>query len=161
MIAKNDTFPFKRKEIRGKLTRGLLSNVEEYKTTVEGEEFVDDMEDFREKLKVGLINAKKRGKPQDGDFKKYMREIPTAVWRVTSELIFAGISNDAEYKICFDTPDKGHDYDFVVNDIPCQVKTIILEQKNQQEVVQEIISRKDKLGNGKKVEEEEVKKGNT
>jgi hypothetical protein len=62
MIAKNNTFPFKRKEIRGKLTRGLLSNVEEYKTTVEGEEFISDMEEFREKLKAGLINARKRGK---------------------------------------------------------------------------------------------------
>jgi hypothetical protein len=30
------------------------------------------------------------------NFKKYMKEIPTAVWGVASELIFAGISNDAE-----------------------------------------------------------------
>ena len=55
----NNTFTSKRKEIRGKLTRSLLSNIEEYKMTVKEEELTDDMYEFRKKLEAGLINAKK------------------------------------------------------------------------------------------------------
>jgi hypothetical protein len=61
------------------------------------------------------INAQK-GKPQDNDFKKYMKkDIPAAFWGVNSELIFAGLCNDAGYSVKFDTPDSQHDYDFIVN----------------------------------------------
>jgi hypothetical protein len=149
--------PSKRKEIRGKLTRDILSNVEEYKTTVKEEEFIDDMEEFRKKLEAGLINAK-RGKPQDNDFKKYMKEIPTAFWGVTSELIFAGQCNDDGYGIKFDIPSNGHDYDFIVNEIPCQVKTILSKEKNAEEYIIKMNNRITELRAGKKIKKEEVKK---
>jgi hypothetical protein len=72
LIATNNTFLPKRKEVRGKLTRGLLSNIEKYKTTVPEEEFIDDIKEFREKLEAGITNAKK-GKPQDDNLKVYER----------------------------------------------------------------------------------------
>jgi hypothetical protein len=157
LIATNNTFFSKRKEIRGKLTRGLLSNIEEYKTTVPDEELIDDIKEFGKKLEAGLINAKK-GKPQDDNFKKYMKEIPKAVWGVTSELIFTGLAIDHGYKVYFDIPGKGHDYDFIVNDIPCQVKTILLEEKDSEQDVRKIDNRISLLRIGKKIEEEEVRK---
>jgi hypothetical protein len=164
MIAKNNTFASKRKEIRGKLTRGLLSDVEQYTTSVATADFIEDMEEFQKKLKDGLINAKK-GKPQDEDFKKFMEEVPRVAWAVTSELIFAGMSSDAGYIMYFDVSGQGHDYDFIVNDIPCQVKTILLarnntdqETKKGEQETMRIRNRIHQLSTGKKIEEDEVKK---
>lgn len=120
------------------------------------------MEVFRNKLKDGLINAKK-GKPQDNEFKKFMEEVPRVAWSVTSELIFPGISIDAGYIIHFDVSGQGHDYDFIVNDIPCQVKTVLLtrnntdqESKGEQETMR-IRDRIQQLRTGNTIQEDEVK----
>jgi hypothetical protein len=104
------------------------------------------------------INAQK-GKPQDNDFKKYMKkDIPAAFWGVNSELIFAGLCNDAGYSVKFDTPDSQHDYDFIVNEIPCQVKTILSTEKNIEEYTMKVNNMIAELRAGKKINEEEVKK---
>jgi hypothetical protein len=154
----NNTFPSKRKEIRGKLTRALLTNVEKYKTTVKEDEPIDDIEEFMKKMHEGSINAQK-GKPQDNDFKKYVKkDIPAAFWGVNSELIFAGLCNDAGYSVKFDTPIGQHDYDFIVNEIPCQVKTILSTEKNIEEYTMKVNNMIAELRVGKKINEEKVKK---
>lgn len=56
-IAANSTFPFKRKEIRQKLTGNLISNIEDYKTTVI-EQPIDNIDEFLEKVKAGVISAR-------------------------------------------------------------------------------------------------------
>jgi hypothetical protein len=87
-----------------------------------------------------------------------MKEIPKAVWGVTSELIFAGLAINHGYKVYFDIPGKGHDYDFIVNDIPCQVKTILLEEKNAEQDIRNIDNKISQLHIGRKIEEEEVRR---
>ena len=81
-----------------------------------------------------------------------------AFWGVNSELIFAGLCNDAGYSVKFDTPNGQHDYDFIVNEIPCQVKTILSTEKNIEEYTMKVNNRIAELHAGKKINEEEVKK---
>jgi hypothetical protein len=106
-------------------------------------------------LKAGVINAK-NGKPIDEEFKKYMKQLLISVWSVTSELIFAGASSHYGYKVCFDIAHKGHDYDFMVNENPCQVKTIIPDEQQTKEIGKKVNCRIDELRTYKKIDEEEV-----
>jgi hypothetical protein len=155
-VAYDNTFSFKRKEIRQKLTGNLISNIEGYKTSVI-EQPIDNVEEFLEKVKAGVISARK-GKPMDEDFsKKYVKQLLTAVWSITSELMFAGASSDYGYKVGFDIAGNGHDYDFIVNnDIPSQVKTITPEEQEDIEIYQKINNRIQQLKAGRKISKEEV-----
>jgi hypothetical protein len=154
-IDTNNTFTSKRKEIREKLTRAALTNIEKYKTTLKENDSVDNNKEFEKMINSNLIEAKE-GKPIDKDFEKYIKELRKALWSVISELTFAGLCNDDEHAILFDARNKGRDYDFIVDHIPCQVKTIITEDVDAKQFFTKIGNRINELQNGKMIAENEI-----
>jgi hypothetical protein len=154
-INTNNTFSSKRKEIRGKLTRSILFNLEKYTANVKEDNFIGNMHEFEKMVKVDLLKVKE-GKPTDKNFEKYMKELRKAMWAVISELVFAGICNDNGFTIRFDNQKNGHDYDFIVNNIPCQVKTITTEDENAKQFFEKINSKIIELQRGKLIEEKEI-----
>jgi hypothetical protein len=63
-------------------------------------------------------------KPPDRNFRIYMKKLSEDIRSIISELIFAALSNSSYYKTSFDTsPGPDHDFDFLINSLPVQVKT--------------------------------------
>lgn len=110
-------FKYKSIEVRRKLAQGILSNIFEYATRVKYTETEVLGETEREFLSW-LQQA------PDTKFPVYVEKLSEAVRNVTSELMLAGLCSYNGYKLLFDAcPSDDHDYDFLVNNIPVQVKT--------------------------------------
>jgi hypothetical protein len=146
------TFPSKRKEIRGKLSRKLLFHLDQYKVSIKGD-FPEELQEFVEKLNEAIPNSKNNAKSLDEDFPRYMKELPTVVWSITSELMFAGISSKYGSKVTFDPHADEHDYDFIINGVPSQVKTIIPDESCSRVIEQKINNRLKEWNNGRRIEQ--------
>lgn len=145
---KNDndnTFRHKKKEIKGKLRYGLLSNLEEFKTSYSyknNEEIVVQLEQIPDgervkklqvlpKVKTALpLKEETRKRYKDSIF-QWFKEVSS----INAELMFAGICHRTGHEISFEPPhDKLHDYDFLINGIPVQVKANIIYRDNTDRV---------------------------
>jgi hypothetical protein len=154
--ARNNTFLDKRDEIIKKLSDKLLSNVEVYKNTISfEEEFPSDKKEFLRKVSEKLA-ALKDDKPVKEEFPKYMLQLLKSVYSVTSELIFAGLCSE-NYGLTFEPSGGGHDYDFVIDSVPCQIKTIMPTGAFAKSNLEKIMNRITELKNGKEIQKEEVK----
>jgi hypothetical protein len=155
--ATNNSFGHKSEEIVKKLSDTLLSNVDVYRQRIVfEEEFHSDKKEFLRKVKEKLAALKEDNKPLKEEFSKYINQLLKAVYGVTSELIFAGISSD-KYELSFEPLGGGHDYDFIIDNISCQVKTIMPSGDFAKSNVEKIMNRKVKLQKGKQIQQEEVK----
>jgi hypothetical protein len=95
----NDTFRYKTTEVKRKLTKGLLSQREKISKQI-----------GPKPNEITIIN-------------RYRNIWFKDVWNVTSELLFAAICGESGFGITFDPPTIDHDYDFIVNGYPVQVKS--------------------------------------
>jgi hypothetical protein len=151
--ALEDISPSKRKEIRDKLFGRLLRKIEGYKTTIKMEEaYPDEKEAFIKKANENIKSAK-AAKKIDEQFINFVNELFVAVWSVTSELMFAGILSENAHKLDFDKK-----YDFTLDHIPCQVKSIIPSESSFKETSNRVSHRTYELNNGKIIDETEVRK---
>jgi hypothetical protein len=119
-------FKYKSIEVRRKLAQGILSNIFEYATRVkytETEVLGETEKEFLSWLQQALSKSKPPKSP-DTKFPVYVEKLSEAVKNVTPELMLAGLCSYNGYKLLFDAcPSTDHDYDFLVNNIPVQVKT--------------------------------------
>lgn len=152
---KTNTFSQKASEIKGKLARKALSNVEDYKTTTINHEFVTDQQEFDKQVSSSLSRAK-QGKTIDSDFETYIKELRRTLWSVISELQLAGICQDSGLSVSFIKPNYKIDYDIIIDGIPSQVKSITTEDDNARDFFKRINDRIDRYINGQEIEEYEV-----
>jgi hypothetical protein len=146
-----DISPSKRKEIRDKLFGTLLMKIEDYKTVIKLEgEYPEEREVFLKKLNENIKSAS-IAKKLDDDHAKFTKELLTALWSVNSELTFAGLISEQGNRLRFEKA-----YDFVLRDIPCQVKTFLPEEEENLKITQRISDRTKELWQGKNVEEAEA-----
>jgi hypothetical protein len=141
----NNTFQYKRKEIKGKLRYGLLSNLEKFKISYSyknNEEIVTQFEQTPDgervkklqalpKIKTALpLNEETRKQYKDSIY-QWFKDVSS----INAELMFAGICHTTGHEISFEPPhDKLHDYDFLINGIPAQVKANIIYRGNTDRV---------------------------
>jgi len=116
------------------------------------EQYPEEKEAFLKKVNEN-IKSTKAAKKIDEQFQKFINELFVAVWSVSSELIFAGILSNNSHKLGFDKR-----YDFTLDDIPCQVKTIIPNESSFEETSKKISERIYELDNGKIIDETEVRR---
>lgn len=152
----DNTFQLKKEEIEGKLVEDLLNNIEEYRRSIK-DSFTEDGKQFllnlEREIRAGIA------KPIDTEFyEKYLKQVLIAVWSVISELMFAALSGEYGSKISFETSGGNHDYDFVVKEVPAQVKMIIPEFKTVELDDGKIRQRIRELLGGRQIEEMEVEK---
>jgi len=98
-LKSNDTFRYKTTEVERKLTKGLLSQREKISKQI-----------GPKPNKITIIN-------------RYRNTWFKDVWNVISELLFVAICGESGFGITFDPPAIDHDYDFIVNGYPVQVKS--------------------------------------
>jgi hypothetical protein len=146
-----DISPSKRKEIRDKLFGTLLRKIEDYKTVIKMEdEYPEEREAFLKKVNENMKTASLAKKPDDAHA-KFTKELLTSLWSVNSELTFAGIISEQGNRLRFEKA-----YDFLIRDIPCQVKTILPEEEENLKITQKISHRTKELWQGKNIEEAEA-----
>ena len=147
-----DTSASKRKEIRDKLFGDLLTKIEKYKAVIKmKDEYPEERKAFLKKVNENMKAASITKKP-DKDHERFVKELVTALWSVNSELIFAGLVSEQGYRLKFEKA-----YDFLINDIPCQVKTILPRGEEYQKILHKICNRTRELWQGKNIEELEVR----
>jgi hypothetical protein len=109
--------------VKRKLANGLLSNLEDYAAKV-ADDFPGGTD---EEFLIWLQNSLNKAilpKPPDRNFKIFMKKLSEDIRSINSELMFAALSNYNDYKVSFDTfPGPDHDFDFLINSLPVQVKT--------------------------------------
>jgi hypothetical protein len=122
-IQNSNFLQFKSSDVKQKLANGLLSNIEDYVTKVDDDFPGGTDEEFLVWLQNSL-NKAILPKPPDRNFKIFMKKLSENIRSINSELMFAALSNYNDYKISFDTsPGPDHDFDFLINNLPVQVKT--------------------------------------
>ncbi len=147
-----DISPSKRKEIRDKLFRKLLSKIEAYKTRfLMEEDYPEEKEAFLKKVNENMKHVK-AAKKVDTEFHNLTKELFIAVRSVNSELIFAGILGGKNELGFHKTSD------FTLDNIPCQVKTIIPSESSFKEISRKISDRINGLDVGKIIDETEVRR---
>jgi hypothetical protein len=134
---------YKSGEVRQKLAQGILSNIFEYVTRVEYTRDAEETEQDFLSWFQGALRKSRPPKPADRKYSVYITKLTEALRNVTSELMLAGLCSYNGYELSFDTYSSlDHDYDFLVNNIPVQVKTpspsdgLLSSIKNLEELVQ-------------------------
>ena len=141
MCVKNDkdnTFQHKKKQIKGKLRWRLLTNLERFKTSYDyknNEKIVENLERTPDgervklmqdlpKVKTALPFNKETRKQYEDAIYQWFKEISSII----AELMFAGLCYMTGHDISFEPPphDRLHDYDFLIDRIPVQVKANII-----------------------------------
>ncbi len=114
---------FKSGKLIKKLAEGLLSNVTSYGISINDDFACHNEQEFFIWIQEALKNAAPP-KPSDEKFPIYVKKLSETIRSINSELMFAVLSNQDKNRISFDRcPSADHDYDFLINDIPVQVKT--------------------------------------
>ena len=117
----------KRKEIRSKISKKFLKIFEKYHQSIKYTfEFNNDEELIEwSKLQQNTIPLPKS--KHEPEYKKYIKELTDVLKNINSELMLASLCSQY-YNVYFDIyPSNEHDFDFVMNDIGVQVKTISKE----------------------------------
>lgn len=133
-IPNSNFLQFKSPEVRRKLAKGLLSSIEGYAANITNDFPGGTNEEFLIWLQESLDNMKPP-KLSDKNFGKYMKKLSEDIGSIISELMFAVLSNYNGYKTSFDTsPEPDHDYDFLINNLPVQVKTFNSSEDRQESI---------------------------
>jgi hypothetical protein len=143
----DNTFQHKKKDIKGKLRWGLLKKLEEFKTSYSYKnnaefEHLEDIPDGERIKKINEVLPKvKTAKSVESINQRKDRRYQwfKEVSSINAELMFAGLCSVNGYKISFaphenDKDDASHDYDFLVNDLPVQVKANIIYRGNTERI---------------------------
>jgi hypothetical protein len=120
-----DSFRHKGNEVRYKLTKGLLNQREKINKQFDGDlnenttalnEAVSEWETmFKDKVSNRDILDRADA---------YRQQFNKDIWNVTSKLLLAGFCGVSGFDISFVPPSKEHDYDFIINGYPVQVKSL-------------------------------------
>jgi hypothetical protein len=131
-IPDSNFLQLKSPEVRRKLAKGLLSHIEGYAVKTIDDFSGGTAEEFLTWLQETLDNAG-IPKPPDKKFGRYIQKLSEDTRSINSELMFATLSNCNKYKTTFDTaPEPLHDYDFLINNFPVQVKTFNSSEDRQE-----------------------------
>lgn len=150
-IDKKDTFQHKKKEIRNKLRRGLLTNIEKFKTSYDARknpEILDELDNVPDagtvkrveslpKLKEALPNNNETKLMYDRFMYQWFKEFSSVI----AELRFAALSGEAGFEVSFEPSGGTHDFDFLINNIPIQVKANVIyrgDKARQRRYIEEI-----------------------
>lgn len=129
LIESEDTFRFKAEEVKEKLTIGLLNTREKIIKLLDTNEDANDFNfvqaltsDWRTIIPSSESSNNRKLLKESS---KYMGTWFTNVWNVTSELLLAVVCADNGFIVKFDSSpnEKDHDYDFIVDGLPVQVKS--------------------------------------
>ena len=138
----DNTFQHKQKEIKGKLRRGLLTNLEQFKSSYSyknNEEPFEHIERIQDRDRIRKIAESlpkiKSALPANNQtvkkFNNYMYQWFKEVSSINAELMFAALCSLNGYAVSFvPSGDELHDYDFLINSIPAQVKANIIYRGN-------------------------------
>lgn len=144
---RDNTFQYKKKDIKGKLRRRLLTNLEEFKTSYSyknNEEIFEHLEQIPDgerikkinevlpKVKTAKIVSEQTRRKYDVLWYQWFKEVSSII----AELMFAALCAMTGYKISFvrhedDEDGESHDYDFLVNGVPVQVKAYVIYRSNK------------------------------
>jgi hypothetical protein len=127
LLQSNDTFKHKRSEVKRKLTRGLLKEREKIskQMSIDANNVLNTLvlnwEDIISRFKSKVIDQELRQTSE-----RYRTAWFKDVWNVTSELLFAALCGESGFTITFEpsSKDHDHDYDFVMNGYPVQMKSL-------------------------------------
>jgi len=132
----NNTFQHKKKEMKGKLRRGLLTNVEKFKISYDVKNHMDvfnelDTNPYVDTIrKVEALPKIKEALPIDDETNllksKFMYQWFKEVSSIIAELKFAALSHKAHFEVTFEPSKTTRDFDFSVNNIPTQVKASVI-----------------------------------
>ena len=124
-----ESFKFKRTEIKEQLIRGLLNEREKIEKQIHAvEDNTLQMDALASQLGSVILDFIKS--PLNPDLKQKSEGYRIAwfkvVWNFTSELLFAAHSFESGFNVTFQTRPKeeGHDYDFIVEGYPVQMKSL-------------------------------------
>jgi hypothetical protein len=126
----NDSFKYKTTEVKGKLIKGLLKKRERINRQLDAnasdstilKTLLSDWE-----LRLNDLRNNKSTQKELDEPGVYRTEWFKAVWNITSELLLAAICGENGFNVTFHTPhqdSQDHDYDFIINDYPVQVKSL-------------------------------------
>jgi hypothetical protein len=127
LLQSNDTFKHKRSEVKKKLTKGLLKQREKISKQMSIDtDYVSvlntlalNWEDIIFRFKSKVIDQELRQTSE-----RYRIAWFKNVWNVTSELLFAAVCGESGYTITFEPSSNDHDYDFLMNGYPVQMKSL-------------------------------------
>jgi hypothetical protein len=130
LLKSHDSFKYKTTEVKRKLIKRLLKKREIINMQLDANASDSTvlktlLSDWESRL-THLRNNKSTQKESD-EPGIYRTEWFKAVWNITSELLLAAICGENGFNVTFDTPSQDpqdHDYDFIVNDYPVQVKSL-------------------------------------
>ncbi len=90
---------------------------------------------YKVSLHYGKRFEVKGGKPYDDEFEKFYIKLPTGLWSVIAEVKFPVLASEAGLRVSFH---KKHD--FLIDDLPCEVKAINDEPRGPEHDEQDITS---------------------
>jgi hypothetical protein len=153
-IPQSNFLQFKSPEVRHKLAKGLLSNIEGYAMKIMNDFSGGTSEEFLIWLQ-GSLGKARLPKPPDKNLGRYVKKLSEDIRSIISELMFAALSNYNGYITAFDaSPEPSHDYDFLINNLPVQVKTFNSSEDSQESIQKiEEIERKGSIDSNTLVKE--------
>lgn len=124
LLQSNGTFKHKISEIKKKLTMGLLKQREKISRQT-GYDVDANLNTFLIRWEGIVIRFRRQALDQQllQTLEKYRNAWFKAVWNVTSELLFAALCAENGFIVTFAPSSSDHDYDFLMNEYPVQMKT--------------------------------------
>ena len=129
LLQSNDTFKHKISEIKKKLTKRLLKQREKISKEMSIDAnyvsilntLVLNWEDIISGFKTNVVDQELLQKSE-----RYRIAWFKDVWNVTSELLFAALCGERGFTVTFEpsSKDEDHDYDFLMNGYPVQMKSL-------------------------------------
>ena len=114
----------KRKEIRSKITQKFLRVFEQYHQSITYDKEFSNDEELIKWIKLQQNNISLSKSKNDPIYKKYINVLVKTLKNINSELMLASLCNNY-YDVSFDLfTSVDHDFDFLINGIGVQVKTI-------------------------------------
>jgi hypothetical protein len=150
LLQSNYTFKHKRSEVKKKLTKGLLKQIEKISKQLSIDtDYVSvlntlalNWEDIISRLKSKVIDQELLQTSE-----RYRIVWFKDVWNVTSELLFAAVCGESGYTITFEPSSNDHDYDFLMNGYPVQMKSLNISD-SLDSVVDKLRERKRSVDSG-------------
>jgi hypothetical protein len=154
LLKSHDTFKYKTTEVKRQLIKGLLNRREKINRQLDADvidttilnTFLSNWESILKNLRKDTTSRNELDKSAN-----YRMQWFKVVWNLSHELLLAANCGEHAFNVTFDNPSQDpqhHDYDFIVNDYPVQVKSLntlspINSKQKRKEAVNDGIITKD------------------